>query len=80
MECSVVFRCDCSNRTYPSNASLKSHQKTKQHIAYMKEKELRELKISLTDRDNTILKLNNTICLLRELNTTILKRLSIESS
>ena len=79
MECSVVFRCECNDKTYPTKSALKSHKKTKSHKAYEEAKELRQLKIDLTNRDNTIISLNNTISLLKDLNTTLIKRLDIDN-
>ena len=78
MECTIVFRCECNNKTYPSKSALQAHRKTKGHKAWEECKELRQLKIDLTDRDNTIMALNYTIALLKELNTTLLKRIDIE--
>ena len=78
MECTVVFRCDCNNKTYPSKSALHSHKKTKTHKAWEETKELRQLKIQLTEHANTIVALNSTISLLKELNTTLIKRLDIE--
>ena len=78
MECTIVFRCDCNNKTYPSKSALYSHKKTKTHKAWEETKELRQLKIQLTEHTNTIVALNSTISLLKELNTTLIKRLDIE--
>ena len=79
MECSVIFRCECNDKTYPTKSALNSHKKTKSHKAYEEAKELRQLKIDLTNRDNMILSLNNTIQLLKELNTTLIKRIDVET-
>ena len=62
MECSVVFRCECNDKTYPTKSALNSHKKTKSHKAYEEEKEY------------TILCLNNTLKLLEDFNTTLIKR------
>lgn len=78
MECIVVFRCECNNKTYPSKSALNAHRKTKAHKAWEETKELRLLKIELTERDNRIVSLNQTITLLKELNTTLIKRIDIE--
>ena len=78
MECSVVFRCECNNKTYPTKSALNSHMKTKSHKAYEEAKELRQLKVELTLRDNTIVSLNKTVTMLKELNTTLIKRIDIE--
>ena len=79
MECSVIFRCECNDKRYPTKSALNSHKKTKSHKAYEEAKELRQLKIDLTNRDNMILSLNNTIQLLKELNTTLIKRIDVET-
>lgn len=78
MECTVVFRCPCTDRTYPSQTALKAHQKTKAHKAWETANELRELKIALTEKDNAIVALNRSITALRELNAMLLKRISME--
>jgi len=46
-EISVLFRCRCNNKVYDNLIKLKNHEKTKSHIAWQCEKELRELRISL---------------------------------
>ena len=79
MECTIVFKCDCNNKTYPSKGALHSHRKTKAHKAWEDTKELRQLKIDLTERDNTIIALNYNISLLKELNTTLIKRIDLEN-
>lgn len=78
MECSIVFRCECNDRTYPSKAALNAHKKTKSHRSWEEAAELRKLRIELTNRDNTIVSLENTINSLKELNTILIKRLDIE--
>jgi hypothetical protein len=80
MECSLVFRCECNGKTYPTKQSLNQHKKTKAHQSWENSGELRELKMELTHRDNTILKLKNTIEMLRELNTTLIKRINLEEA
>lgn len=77
MECSLVFRCECNGKTYPTKHSLVQHSKTKAHQSWERSGELRDLKVELTHRDNTILKLKNTIEMLRELNTTLIKRINL---
>ena len=79
MECSIVFKCDCNNKCYPSQASLKSHKKTKSHKQWEEQNELRELKIKLTEKDNKILSLENKLNSLRELNTHLLNRINIDN-
>ena len=80
MECTLVFKCECNDKTYPSKASLNAHKKTKGHKSWEEASELRKLKIELTNRDNTIVGLKNTITSLKELNTILIKRLDIEKS
>lgn len=79
MECTVVFRCECNNKTYPSKQALSQHRKTKGHQSWQEKSELRDLKVELTHRDNEILRLKNAVNLLKELNTTLIKRLSVEN-
>lgn len=78
MECSVVYRCECNQRGYPSMTALKQHQKTKQHLAWVERNELRLLKVELTEKTNLIVALNNKIDLLRDLNNTLIKRITVE--
>ena len=80
MECTIVFKCECNNKTYPSKQALNAHRKTKGHKSWEEASELRKLKMELTNRDNTIVSLNNTIHSLKELNTILIKRLDIEKS
>lgn len=77
MECSIIYRCECNNKTYPSMQSLKAHKKTKVHKSWEETQELRELKIKLTEKDNEIVNLTNNICTLKELNTILVKRIEL---
>lgn len=79
MECRVIYTCECNNKEYPSQSSLRVHKKSKSHQAWEKSKELRDLKICLTERDNEILSLQTKIKSLRDLNTLLLERLRIDS-
>lgn len=79
MECSIVFKCECNNKHYPSQTSLKSHKKTKGHKQWEEQNELRELKIKLTLKDNKILSLENKVNNLRELNTHLLNRINLDN-
>lgn len=63
---STAFQCECNGKIYDSPAKLKQHQKTNSHIAWVNVRELRELKITLTQRDNEIMKLKNEKEYLRE--------------
>lgn len=78
MECTVVYRCECNQRAYPSSAALKHHAKTKQHLAWVEKNELRSLKVELVEKTNTIMALENKIRLLIELNNTLLQRIALE--
>lgn len=80
MECTIVFKCECNNKRYPSKQALNSHKKTKGHKSWEEAGELRKLKMELTNRDNTIVSLKNSIRSLKELNTILIKRLDIEKS
>ena len=75
---SVVFTCPCNHHSYPSKAALLSHHKTKTHVAWQNREELRELKIALTQRDNTIAALQNQVVALRSLNTQLIERIRID--
>ncbi len=71
---SLCFTCECNNKSYPSQLSLKNHQKTKSHQQWMGINELKQLKVSLTEKENVILKLNLDIQNLKELNNLLIKR------
>ena len=75
MECRLVYTCECNNKEYPSSTSLKAHRKTKGHLSWENAKEVRDLKMRLTERDNEILALNLKIERLKELNTTLILRI-----
>lgn len=45
MECQVVFRCQCNNKTYPSKQALAQHQKTQTHTSWRERNELKQLRI-----------------------------------
>lgn len=74
MECQIVFRCDCNQKTYPSKQALTQHQKTQTHVAWRERNELKQLKIELTEKSNIILALTNQISLLKELNQMLIKQ------
>ena len=78
MECHVIYTCECNKKQYPSLTSLKQHKKTKVHQSWESAKELRELKIQLTTRDNEILSLHTKLKSLRELNALLLERIKID--
>ena len=50
------------------------------HKSWIEAKELRDLKIEKTNKENVIMSLYSKIDLLKELNDTLLKRLAIETS
>lgn len=77
---SIVYTCPCNGHAYPSKTALQSHRKTKSHIAWQDREELRELKIALTQRDNTISLLQNQVDALRSLNTQLIERIRIDSN
>ena len=73
-----TFICDCNNRNYNTKASLSQHKKTKAHIQWENSKELRELKIELTKKDNKILELQVDKKNLQELNLMLMKKITSE--
>jgi hypothetical protein len=75
MECQIVFQCDCNQKTYPSKQALTQHQKTKNHVAWRERNELKQLKIELTDKTNTIVALTNQNGLLKELNQILVQQI-----
>lgn len=78
MECRVIYTCECNQKEYPTLASLKQHKKTKAHTNWENTRELRELKIKLTEKDNEILSLQTKLKSLRDLNNVLLERIKIE--
>ena len=77
MECEIRFLCDCNQKTYPSKQSLSAHQKTQTHTRWVERNELRQLKMDLTEKTNTIVALENKIRLLKDLNNQLIKRIMI---
>ena len=71
----IIFKCPCNDRDYPTQASLKSHQKTKMHMNWVASREQRELKIDMTKRDNKILALELQNSNLKELNVILIERI-----
>lgn len=63
---STCFQCECNGKMYDSRTKLKQHQKSQSHVAWHTARELRELKITLTRRDNEILKLTTENTFLKE--------------
>jgi len=55
-------QCECTGKTYKH---IKQHQKSGIHIAWVGARELRDLKIVLTHRDNEIVQLSTENDLLR---------------
>ena len=77
---SLCFTCECNNKNYPNQTSLKSHQKTKCHKQWLETNELKQLKIYLTDSQNKILQLETQIESLVDLNNILIKRLHIDQN
>ena len=75
MELAKVYKCQCSGRTYPSEQSIRAHQKTKMHLNWINGEELRSIKIELTRKDNKILKLKSNNDQLMQVNSLLLERL-----
>jgi len=80
MEIILNYKCACNNKTYPSKQSLKAHQRTKSHLQWEHEAELRNLKITLTEKDNVIISLNNKLTILRDFNSQLLVRINIDNN
>lgn len=76
---SVVYRCPCNDHSYPSKTALKSHRKTKAHVAWQNAEELRALKITLTHKDNHITTLQTQVESLRTLNLQLIERIRIDT-
>ena len=61
MEVSPILKCPCNNRLYKNQHCLKAHKKTETHLNYMMKQELKDLKVTLTQKDNIILQQNTRI-------------------
>jgi len=78
MELNVTYICECNQKEYASLQALRVHKKTKGHKSWEQERELRLLKVSLTERDNEIVQLEYNIIRLKELNSTLIARIQLE--
>lgn len=71
MDLDLAYICACNGKNYKTKSSLNAHMKTKIHIQWQNESELRGLKIQLTQRDNKIISLNEKMKTLRETNVAL---------
>ena len=78
MEINETYICECNNKQYNSLHSLRIHKKTKGHQNWEREREIKLLKVVLTERDNEIVKLKNRMRLLKELNDTLIARIKLD--
>ena len=69
MELSQNLVCLCNNKTYKSEASLKSHRKTQAHQFWEQSKEQKDINIKIN-------KLENENGHLRRLNILLMERIS----
>lgn len=76
MEVTQTFICDCNNRNYNTKIGLNQHRRTKAHVQWENQKELRELKIDLTKKDNKIMELEIDKKNLQDLNLILMKKIS----
>ena len=76
MEITQTFICDCNNRNYNTKIGLNQHRRTKAHVQWENQKELRELKIELTKKDNKIMELEIDKKNLQDLNLILMKKIS----
>jgi hypothetical protein len=77
--CSVIYKCNCNKKTYPNDISLKIHFQSKAHKYWIQEKELKELKINLTEKDNQLIALKTKVSAMLNFNNLLMKRISIET-
>ena len=76
MEVTQAFICECNNRNYNTKIGLNQHRRTKAHVQWENAKELRELKIELTKKDNKIMELEVDKKNLQYLNLILMKKIS----
>jgi hypothetical protein len=61
-------------------SSLKLHHKSKSHVSWVQDNELKQLKMTLTERDNQVVSLKTKLISVIELNSILLKRINISES
>lgn len=77
MEVTQTFICECNDRNYNTKIGLNQHRRTKAHVQWENQKELRELKIELTKKYNKIMELEVDKKNLQDLNLLLMKKISI---
>ena len=75
MDVALSYSCDCTQRNYKSRSGLAAHRKTKVHMQWEQNSELRMLKVQLTHKDNEIVKLTADKELLQELNLVLVRKI-----
>lgn len=76
--CTSVARtyvCACTGKDYHSASGLRAHHKTQRHIAWAEKNELRDLKATLTKRENKIIDLEQSLSTLRSFNEHLIREL-----
>lgn len=69
--------CPCNGRTY---VAITTHRKSKSHLYWELQNEMKELKASLTEKDNAILRLQLANERLQELNFFLMEKVKNPSS
>jgi predicted nuclease with TOPRIM domain len=59
MSVALRLTCECTNRTYASRASLKTHQKSKIHLAWARNEEIKHLRVRLGKMEKDLAVLEN---------------------
>lgn len=75
MDVALIYSCECTQRNYKSRSGLAAHKKTKVHVQWEQNSELRNLKIEMTKRDNEIVRLQSDKELLQELNLVLVRKI-----
>ena len=75
MDVAGIYSCECTQRNYKSRSGLAAHKKTKVHVQWEQNSELRNLKIEMTKRDNEIVRLQSDKELLQELNLVLVRKI-----
>ena len=73
MDVAVTHACECTGKNYKTKSALAAHKKTKIHMQWEVQAELRGLKVQLTKRDNKIVGLQADKQALQELNMLLVR-------
>jgi hypothetical protein len=77
MEVSTILQCECKPGFFYKNASsLKSHQKTKMHLAWESVKEVKNVRVQSKQYENEIERLKGRLAHKEEIEIQLLHRIT----